>query len=62
MVGLPDGNKALASKVGTVKLGPKLVLKDFLFVPKLTCNLISIFQLNKESNSTVTFTDSFCVI
>jgi len=62
VVGLPDGSKALASKVGTVKLGPKLVLKDVLFVPKLTCNLISIFQLNKESNSTVTFTDSFCVI
>ena len=62
VVGLPDGNKVLARKVRTVKLGPKLILNDVFFVTKLTCNLISIYQLNKESNSTVTFTDSFCVV
>ena len=62
IVGLRDGNLALASKVGTVKLGSKLIPRDVLFVSKLTCNLISIYQLNKESNSIVTFTNSFCVI
>jgi len=42
-VRLPDGNQALASKVGMVNHGSNLILRDVLFVPKLTCNLISIY-------------------
>ena len=61
-VRLPDGNKAVASKVGNVRLGPRIILKDVLFVSKLKCKLISIRQLSKESNCIVMFIDSFCVI
>ena len=43
-------------------LGPHLKLKDVLFVPQLTCSLISVSQLAKDLNCVVTFTDSFCVI
>ena len=38
-----------------------MVLKEVLLVPKMKCNLISIWQLNKELNCIVTFTDN-CVI
>jgi len=63
--GLPDGNKdkakAKANQVGCVQLGPNIFLKEVLFVPKLKCNLISIWQLNKDSNYIMTFTDNFYV-
>ena len=36
-------------------------IKNVLFVHKLTCNLIYTYQLNKDSNCAVTFTDSFYV-
>lgn len=39
VVGLPDGNQALANKVGTVKLGLNIILRDVIFVPKSTCNI-----------------------
>ena len=58
---LPDGSKAKANKVGCVQLGPNIFLKEVLFVPKLKCNLISIWQLNKDSNYIMTFTDNFYV-
>jgi len=62
VVGLPNGRQALVNKISNVDLGPHLKLKDVLFVYKLTCNLISIYQLAKDSNCVVTFTDSFCGI
>ena len=55
---LLDGNKAMASKIDLVRLGPNIDLK-VLFVLKLKCNLISIWYLNKESNYIITFTDNF---
>jgi len=61
-VGLPDGNRTTTSRAGYVQLGPDMVLKGVHFVPKLKCNLISIWQLNKDLNCIVTFTDNFCVI
>ena len=35
MVGLPNGNKTMASKIGLVRLGPNIVLKEVLLVPKM---------------------------
>jgi len=54
-VGLLDGNEATANKIGNVRLGPKMVLQGVPFVPKLKCNLISIWKLSKDSNYIVTF-------
>lgn len=50
MVGLPNRNRAIASKIGTVDFRPNLKLEDVLFIPKLNCNLISIYQLSKDLN------------
>jgi len=61
-VGLPDGNEAAANKIKNVRFGLKMVLQGVLFVPKLKCNLISIWKLSKGSNCIVIFTDNFCVI
>ncbi|KAH9789598.1 retrotran gag 3 domain-containing protein [Citrus sinensis] len=42
---LPDGNTTIANKEGTVVLASLLRLNNVLFVPSLTCNLISVSQL-----------------
>ena len=41
VVGQQDRNQVLANKVWTAKLRPKLTLRNFLFIPKLTNNFIS---------------------
>jgi len=44
-VGLPDESSALAVKEGTTVLDGDLCLENVLYVPGLTCNLISVSQL-----------------
>ncbi|XP_021856077.1 uncharacterized protein [Spinacia oleracea] len=44
-VGLPNGKNTIATKEGRVKLSDTLILDDVLFVPALTCNLLSVSQL-----------------
>ncbi|CAO2841663.1 unnamed protein product [Amaranthus hypochondriacus] len=44
-VGLPNGTQSIATKEGTVTLSDTLFLHDVLYVPELTCNLISVSQL-----------------
>ncbi|KAK3028580.1 hypothetical protein RJ639_039271 [Escallonia herrerae] len=61
-VALPDGNNAVAIKEGSVILDRNLILKDVLYVPGLTCNLISVSQLIDHSNCFVQFTNNLCVI
>ena len=41
--GLSNGNKVLLNKVETGTHTLKIILKDVLFVPKLTCNSILIY-------------------
>lgn len=41
-IGLPNGVHIVYNSEGTVKLGPKLVIHNVLYVPNLKCNLISI--------------------
>jgi len=41
-VGLPNGRKILTSQEGKTKLDENLVLNDVLYVPRLTCNVISV--------------------
>ncbi|KAK3012177.1 hypothetical protein RJ639_010476 [Escallonia herrerae] len=61
-VALPDGNNAVAIKEGPVIIGGNLILKDVLYVPGLTCNLIYVSQLIDHSDCFVQFTNSLCVI
>ena len=61
-VGLPDGSSAIATKEGTVTLESNLCLKNVLYVPGLTCNLISVSQLTDHYNCFVQFTNGLCVI
>ncbi|KAK4438481.1 hypothetical protein Salat_0182400 [Sesamum alatum] len=42
---LPNGARTTTTMVGRVVLSPKMELANVIYVPKLTCNLISIRQL-----------------
>lgn len=61
-VGLPNGKQAAATNKGTMMFNNKLALHHVLYVPSLTCNLISLSQLLNESNCVAQFTDKLCVI
>lgn len=61
-VGLPDGKDATATKEGSAILDGGLRLDHVLFVPQLTCNLISVTQLIHDSNCIVQFINTLCVI
>ncbi|KAK3021080.1 hypothetical protein RJ639_046101 [Escallonia herrerae] len=62
LIALPDGNNAVAIKEGSVVLGRNLILKDVLYVPGLTCNLIYVSQLMDHLDCFVQFTNRLCVI
>nr|KYP49844.1 hypothetical protein KK1_028440 [Cajanus cajan] len=61
-MGLPNGEHTIATKEGTLLLSDTLTLTNVLYVPSLTCNLISVTQLIKELDCVFYFTNSFCVI
>lgn len=44
------------------QLGENWTIQCVLYVPRLTCNLISFSQLMKYLNCVVTLTDKLCVI
>ncbi|GKC95368.1 hypothetical protein Tco_1160810 [Tanacetum coccineum] len=52
-VELPDGNIAMAKKEGDVCFDNGFVLRNVLYVPGLTCNLLSVPQLLDEENCIV---------
>ncbi|XP_019199774.1 PREDICTED: uncharacterized protein LOC109193375 [Ipomoea nil] len=61
-IGLPDGNRVISVKSGTVCLTDNLILINVLFVPVLSCNLISVSQMTKDSKCEARFTDKSCVL
>jgi hypothetical protein len=61
-VGMPDGQKVVATKEGTTTLDGGLKLSNVLYVPQLNCSLISMTQLIDETNCIVQFTNSLCVM
>ncbi|XP_021758519.1 uncharacterized protein LOC110723471 [Chenopodium quinoa] len=61
-VGLPNGDTVLASLVGSVRLSDKLTLTGVLFVPNLSCNLLSVSQITDELNCIVQFNPYMCAI
>ncbi|XP_074271828.1 uncharacterized protein LOC141595761 [Silene latifolia] len=61
-VSLPNGVTTNASHRGRVILDGGLVLTDVLYVPGLTCNLISVLQLLDALDCIIQCTKFFCVI
>lgn len=59
-VELPDGQKLVATKTGSVRLMEGLHLKNVLYVPKLNCNLISVTQLTDDMQCFVQFASNMC--
>ena len=45
LVGLPNESQSFATKEGTIKIDEHLTLDNVLYVPGLTCHLISVSQL-----------------
>lgn len=62
LVGLPNGEHASAIKEGSIVLEGGLKLDNVLFVPKLTCNLISVSQMMNELKCVIQFTDKLCIV
>ena len=48
-------------KQGVVGL-ERMNLHKVLYVPDLSCNLISVARVSKEFDCTLTFFDNFCVL
>ena len=61
-VGLPNGETVNATQEGSVRLSDKITLKHVLYVPKLSCNLISVSQLNDSMLCIVQFNSYMCAI
>ena len=59
---LPDGNVTITNTEGPIVLASRLQLNNVLFVPSLTCNLISVSQLIRDANCFIQFSDQLCVI
>ncbi|XP_074301235.1 uncharacterized protein LOC141632603 [Silene latifolia] len=61
-VGLPNGKRIMASRMGTVKINDSITLRRVLFVPHLTCHLISVSQLTVDYDYMLQFTKDRCLI
>nr|GEV03009.1 hypothetical protein [Tanacetum cinerariifolium] len=61
-VELPDGYIDMAKKKGDVRFDNGFILKNVLYVPVLTCNLLFVPQLLDEGNCIVQFAPNICVI
>ena len=47
--------------IGTITLSNQLAIHNVLYVPELTCNLISVSKLTKSQICGVIFDDDLCV-
>ena len=61
-VNLPNGETALVTHIGTVRLSEKLVLSNVLCVPSFSFNLISASQLAKSILCCLIFFRNVCFI
>ncbi|KAL8140478.1 hypothetical protein V2J09_006499 [Rumex salicifolius] len=61
-VGMPNGNSARATMRGTVIVVGKMPHRNVLFVPNLTCELISVTRLVDETDCVVVFSKNVCII
>nr|GMC80250.1 Retrovirus-related Pol polyprotein from transposon TNT 1-94 [Ipomoea batatas] len=62
LIGLPNGKTVVATQEGSVRLTDKITLNHVLYIPSLSCNLISVSQLNDDMQSSVHFNSYMCAI
>ncbi|KAJ9697393.1 hypothetical protein PVL29_009284 [Vitis rotundifolia] len=60
-VRIADGNFSPIVGKGLIKISEGIDLKSVLHVPKLTCNLLSVSKLSRDSNCCVIFYESHCI-
>ncbi|KAJ9700568.1 hypothetical protein PVL29_006057 [Vitis rotundifolia] len=60
-VRIADGNFSPIAGKGLIKTSEEIDLKSILHVPKLTCNLLSVSKLSRDSNCCVIFYESHCI-
>ena len=58
---LPDGDVTAAVSVGSTKFGD-ILLSHVLFIPALTCNLLSLATLTRQLSCLVILSPKFCVL
>lgn len=58
---IADGSFATIAGIGTVNISPFISLKDDFYVPKLSCNLLSVSKITRDLNCTVVFSHSHCI-
>jgi len=61
-VGFADGSKTFALSMGSFPLSEKLTLTNVLYVPTLSCTLISVFKLVKQTKCLALCSDTICVL
>ena len=57
---IADGSLSSITGQGSFHLSDKIVLQSILHVPKLSCNLLFVSRLSKDSNFRVVFCVSLC--
>ena len=60
-VKIADGTLSPIAGKGSIRISESITLNSFLHVPNLSCNLLSISQLTKQSNCSTKFLPSHCV-
>ena len=60
-VRIADGSYSPIAGNGLINLSKTISLKNVLHVPKLTCNLLSVSKLSRDSNCRVIFSKYHCV-
>lgn len=60
-VKLPDGTDSPITHIGSVTISPTLQLQNVFYVPSFKFNLLSVSQLTKSHQYSVTFSDDSCV-
>ena len=55
------GSYSTIAGKGLINLCKNISLKNGIHVPKLTCNLLSVSKLSKDSNCPVIFSKSYCI-
>ncbi|KAJ9693662.1 hypothetical protein PVL29_009559 [Vitis rotundifolia] len=60
-VKIADGTLSLVAGKGSIRISESIALKPVLYVPNLSCNLLSISQLTQKSNCSAKFLPSHYV-
>ena len=60
-VGMPDGSVRQVKETGSVYLGPKLILRNVLYIPAFKHNLLSVARIIQQNKLKVMFSDEKCV-